>query len=44
MREDLRKAHGKDFDEIDGVALMTDTDNSGLQASTAYGDIFFSAD
>ena len=44
VREDLRKAHGKDFDEIDGVALMTDTDNSGLQASAAYGDIFFSAE
>ena len=28
---------------IDGVALMTDTDNSGGTAAASYGDIFFSA-
>ena len=44
VREDLKKAFGKDIDKIDAVALMTDTDNSGRQASAAYGDIFFTAE
>ena len=44
VREDLRKAFGKDIDQIDAVAIMTDTDNSGRTASAAYGEIFFTAE
>ena len=44
VREDLQKAFGKDIDRIDAVAIMTDTDNSGRQASAAYGEIFFTAE
>ncbi len=43
VREDLKRAFGKDFKIIDAVALMTDTDNSGLKASALYGDIYFTA-
>lgn len=41
LREDWRRAFGEDLDRIDGVAIMTDTDNSGLSASAWYGDIAF---
>ncbi len=41
LREDWRRAFGEDLDQIDGVAIMTDTDNSGQAASAWYGDIEF---
>ncbi len=44
VREDLKQAFGKDFDKIDAIAIMTDTDNSEASASALYGDIFFSAE
>ena len=44
VREDMKRAFGKDFDKIDAIAIMTDTDNSGAKASAVYGDIFFSAE
>jgi hypothetical protein len=44
VREDLKQAFGKNFDKIDAIAIMTDTDNSGAKASALYGDIFFSAE
>lgn len=43
VREDLKRAFGKDFKSIDAVALMTDTDNSGRMASALYGEIYFTA-
>ena len=43
VRADFKRIYGQDVTHIDGVALMTDTDNSGGQATAAYGDIFFSA-
>jgi hypothetical protein len=44
VRADLQKLFGEDWRSIDAVALMTDTDNSGGQASAFYGDIWFSKD
>lgn len=44
IREDFRERHGRDIDRIDAVALMTDTDDSGLEAEAWYGDIWFSAE
>ena len=44
VREDLRKAYGKDITHIDVVALMTDTDNSGQEVTAYYGDIYFTAE
>lgn len=39
MREDFRALFGRDITEISHVAIMTDTDNSGLSARSWYGDI-----
>ncbi|MGE0521647.1 MAG: DUF3047 domain-containing protein [Variibacter sp.] len=44
IRSDLRELFGQDITSIDAVALMTDTDNSGRQATAYYGDIWFSAE
>lgn len=43
IREDYRKAFSStDVPMISGVAIMTDTDNTGSQAVAWYGDIIFS--
>lgn len=44
VREDFKRMFGKDIKSIDAIAIMTDTDNSGLRATAAYGDIYFSAE
>lgn len=44
VRSDLKSLFGEDYRYIDGVALMTDTDNSNGQVSAFYGDIWFSKD
>lgn len=41
---DYRRLFGEEPGEIAAVALMTDTDNTGLRARAWYGDIWFSAD
>ena len=43
VREDFRRYHGKDVEILDGVALMTDTDNSGTEGRAWYGDLTFRA-
>jgi len=43
VRTDLREVFGVDIDVIDGIALMTDTDDTGGSVRTWYGDIYFSA-
>lgn len=42
--DDFKQQFGIDITEIDGVAIMTDTDNSQGQASALYGDIYFTAE
>jgi hypothetical protein len=44
VAEDFRRQFGKEPGTVDAVAIMTDTDNSGLQATAWYGDIWFSAE
>ncbi len=44
IREDLKRLTGKDEQYIDAIAIMTDTDNAGLFATTYFGDIFFSSE
>jgi len=44
LRQDLKDYLGVTPDYIDAVAIMTDTDNSGLNATAYYGDIWFSAE
>ncbi|MEM8843413.1 MAG: DUF3047 domain-containing protein [Pseudomonadota bacterium] len=41
--EDIKKYLGFDVKEINGVAVMTDADNTGLSASANYGDMYFTA-
>ncbi|MDJ0880502.1 MAG: DUF3047 domain-containing protein [Gammaproteobacteria bacterium] len=42
--EDFKQLHGKEIKDIDGVAIMTDSDNSGLSAKAYYGDLYFTAE
>lgn len=40
---DYRRAFGEDPPPVNGIALMTDTDNTGGRAAALYGDIVFRA-
>ena len=44
VKEDFKKFHNLDVDELDGLAIMSDTDNSKLKAIAYYQNIYFSAD
>jgi hypothetical protein len=44
VKEDFKQYFGVEIEAIDGIAIMVDADNSGLQAAASYGDIFFSSD
>ena len=43
VKELFKQLHGLDLKELDGVALMADTDNSKLSSVAYYQNIFFSA-
>ena len=43
VKKDFKKFHDLDVNEIDGIAIMTDTDNSKMTAITYYQNIYFSA-
>jgi hypothetical protein len=42
VKEDFKKFHNIDVSELDGIAIMTDTDNSKKLAITYYQNIYFS--
>ena len=44
IKEHFRKLHDIDVNEIEGVAIMTDTDNSKLPAIAYYQNIYFSSE
>ena len=44
VKKDFKKFHDIDVNEIDGIAIMTDTDNSKMTAITYYQNIYFSAE
>ena len=44
VKEDFKKFHDLDVNELDGLAIMVDTDNSKMKAVAYYQNIFFSAD
>ena len=44
VRDHFKKLHGLDVKTIDGLAIMTDTDNSNLKAISYYQDIYFSSE
>jgi hypothetical protein len=39
LREDFRTLHGRDVDHVDGLALMTDCDDTGATVEAWYGEI-----
>lgn len=44
VRADLRQQFGEDLRYIDGIAVMSDTDNSHGQALSYYRHLFFSSE
>ena len=44
VKEDFKKFHGLDVNELDGLAIMSDTDNSKMKAVAYYQNIYFSAE
>ena len=42
VKADWLAAFGESIDNLDGIAIMTDTDNSGAQARSWYADVRFS--
>ena len=44
VKEDFKKFHNLDIDELDGLAIMSDTDNSKMKAIAYYQNIYFSAE
>ena len=44
VKDHFKKLHNLDVKNIDGVAIMTDTDNSKLKAISYYKNIYFSSD
>ncbi len=44
VKEDFKKFHNLDVNELDGLAIMSDTDNSKMKAIAFYQNIFFSAE
>ena len=44
VKEDFKKFHNLDVNELDGLAIMTDTDNSKMIAVAYYQKIYFSAE
>ena len=43
VKEDFKKFHDLDVNELDGVAIMSDTDNSKQKSITYYQNIYFSS-
>ena len=43
VKEGFKKLHNLDVKELDGVAIMADTDNSKMTAISYYQNIFFSS-
>ena len=44
VKEDFQKLHDLNVNELSGVAIMTDTDNSKLKAISYYQNIYFSSE
>ena len=44
VKEDFKKFHNLDVKELDGLAIMSDTDNSKLKSIAYYQNIYFSTD
>ena len=43
VKEDFKKFHNLDVDQLDGLAIMADTDNSKLKTISYFQNIYFSS-
>ena len=43
VKEDFKRFHDLDVNELDGLAIMADTDNSKMKSISYFQDIYFSA-
>ena len=43
VKEDFKKFHNLDVDQLDGLAIMADTDNSKLKTVSYFQNIYFSS-
>tara|TARA_B100001057_G_C22827200_1_gene941891 strand:- start:1131 stop:1784 length:654 start_codon:yes stop_codon:yes gene_type:complete len=43
VKEDFKKFHNLDVNQLDGIAIMSDTDNSKKKSITYYQNIYFSS-
>jgi len=44
VKKDFKKFHNLDVNELDGLAIMSDTDNSKMKSISYYQNIYFSSD
>ena len=44
VKEDFKRFHDLDVNELDGLAIMSDTDNSKMKAVAYYQNIYFSSE
>ncbi len=44
VKDDFKKFHNLDVNELDGLAIMSDTDNSKMKAIAYYQNIYFSSE
>ena len=44
VKDDFKKFHDLDVNQLDGLAIMSDTDNSKMKAIAYYQNIYFSAE
>ena len=44
VKEDFKKFHDLEVNQLDGLAIMVDTDNSEMKAISYFQNIYFSAD
>ncbi len=44
VKEDFKRFHNLDVNELDGLAIMSDTDNSKMKSVAYFQNIYFSAD
>ena len=44
VKKDFKKFHDLDVNELDGLAIMADTDNSKMKSISYFQNIYFSAD
>ena len=44
VKEDFKKFHNLDVNELDGLAIMSDTDNSKMKSIAYFQNIYFSED